>query len=145
MEAVGNSWDILTPSEVTDIRRIIQSESYEANKIKVNIQGGCRKFLGHLICHYRSRILVINIQTGSCETHKPISTKSEFYSTFLFFIVCIILSNIRSGSRICGHFPSADVSKTNLSCAHPFPNAAFIRYIWPCLSDWDDICGTKCV
>ena len=31
----------------------------------------------------------------------------------------------------------------NLSCTRPFPNAAFIHYIWPCLSDWDDICGTK--
>ena len=71
MEAVGNSFDILTPSEVTDIRRIIQSESYEVNKIKVNIQGGGRKFLGHLICHYRSRILVINIQIGSYDAHKP--------------------------------------------------------------------------
>ena len=30
-----------------------------------------------------------------------------------------------------------------MSCTDPFPNAAFIRYIWPCLSDWDDICGTK--
>ena len=70
-------------------------------------------------------------------------TKSEFYSMFLSFIVRILLSDIRSGSSFRARFPSADVGNFFLSCTRSFPDAAFIRYIWPCLSDWDGICGTK--
>ena len=40
-----------------------------------------------------------------------ISTKSEFYSIFLSFIVRILLSDIRSGSSFRARFQSADVGK----------------------------------
>ena len=70
-------------------------------------------------------------------------TESEFYSILFSFIVRLRLSDIRSGSSFRARFPSADVGKRNLSCTRPFPNASFIRLIRPCLSDWDDICGTK--
>ena len=64
-----------------------------------NIQGGSGKFLGHLIRHCGSRILSESSKQDHIKRiNQTVSTKSEFYSIFLSFIVRILLSNIRSGS-----------------------------------------------
>ena len=111
------------------------------------LSGGGRKFLGHWIRHCRSRMSSESSKQGHTKRiNQTISTKSEFCSIFLSFVVHILLSSIRSGSifRVTVNASKCWCRQTNLSCTRPFPNAAFIRYIlWPCLSNWDDICDTK--
>ena len=101
-----------------------------------------------LIRHCRSRMSSESPKHGHTKHINPTIwiLKSEFYSIFLSCFARMLLSDIRSGSsfRVTVHVSQVLISaKNNLSCTRPFPNAAFIRYIWPCLSDWDDICGTK--
>ena len=52
-EAVGNSWDILTPFYFTNIRRIIQNGSYEAGG-RGGGEGGGKGYICVLQCAYAS-------------------------------------------------------------------------------------------
>ena len=53
-----------------------------------NIQGGGRKFLVHLIRHCRSRVSSESSKQGrTMRINQTISTKIEFYSIFVSFIV----------------------------------------------------------
>ena len=80
------------------------------------IRGGGRKSLGHLIRHCRSQISESSKQGQMKLINTTISTKVEFYSIFLSFIVRILLSDIKSGSSFRVTVHASQVLKSAKTC-----------------------------
>ena len=111
-----------------------------------NIQGGGRKFLGHLIRHCRSRISSESSKRGHTKRiNTTVSTKSEFCSIFLSFIVRMILSDIRSGSsfRVTLHASQVQMSAKKSIVYSPI-SKCWLHSLDMTLFEWLGwYCGTK--
>ena len=110
------------------------------------IQGGGRKSLGHLIRHCRSQISESSKQGQMKLINTTISTKVEFYSIFLSFIVRILLSDIKSGSSFRVTVHASQVLKSAKTCIvyspiskcwlHSLDMTLFERLGWYCGTKW---------